>query len=125
MSTLYIMYFTTNFLGQFWNVPALYEPFTGTLPAYIRNTDDYYTVSVTSASDPTAVRSFVAERGDVTWNKLEETCLYAGNSQGGSVIEVDEPNDPVIEGSFKEYQMNGLFETDYVYAQFEEDRCLS
>jgi len=50
-------------------------------------------------------------------------CLYAGNAQGGSINEVDLPNDHVIEGDYEDYEVSGLFESDFQYGQFEDHQC--
>ena len=49
-------------------------------------------------------------------------CYYVGGAQGGRTSERDE-NDSVIEGQYTDYQVNGLFGDDFLYSQFEEDRC--
>lgn len=84
----------------------------------------YYVVTVESASGGPS-RSFLGEFYHLKWDKSREPCLYAGNAQGGPSYEVEEPNDSVIEGRYREYIISNedLFETRYMYSQFEEDRC--
>ena len=49
-------------------------------------------------------------------------CYYAGSSQGGRTGEREE-NDSVIEGDYTDYQVGGLFDDNFIYSQFERDRC--
>lgn len=46
-------------------------------------------------------------------------CYYAGDSEGGKSGDYGS----VIEGKYTDYQVAGLFSHDYMYSQFEEDRC--
>ena len=50
-------------------------------------------------------------------------CYYAGDSQGGRTSEREE-NESVIEGYYTDYEVDGLFSDEFVYSQFEKDRCL-
>ena len=49
-------------------------------------------------------------------------CYYVGNSEGGKSGELND-NQSVIEGKYSDYEMNGLFEYNFIYSQFEANRC--
>ena len=49
-------------------------------------------------------------------------CYYVGSTQGGRTTEREE-NDSVIEGHYTDYQVSDLFDDNFVYSQFEEERC--
>ena len=87
----------------------------------------YYTVEV-NPDDSSECRSFTAEVLSRTWDKRRESCLYAGNSQGGSYNELQDPGlpaDSVIQGSFRDYQTTGLFTTQWTYSQFRSIPCFA
>ena len=85
--------------------------------------EDIYVVKVQPKSGP--ARSFLGEFYHLTWDKSREPCLYVGTGQGGPTYEVEDPNDSVIEGHYRDYIIdNGdLFETTYKYVRFDEGRC--
>ena len=83
--------------------------------------EDLYVVTVHSMTG--SPRAFVAEKYPRSWRKRKETCFYAGSSQGGSVTEVMQPNDPVIEGSYRDYIVSELFASYFLYSQFNETVC--
>ena len=58
-----------------------------------------------------------------TWDGTDIPCLYAGSRQGGPVYEVEDPNDPLIEGRYYNYIVDGPFATQYQYSHFEENMC--
>ena len=68
-------------------------------------------------------RTFVAELYDQVWDTTPGVCFYAGSFQAGPIAEIDEPNDPVIEGVYSDYRVSGLFDTEYMYSQFNDLRC--
>lgn len=70
-------------------------------------------------------RTFIAELYTFTWEPRNEICFYAGNIQGGRLAEITDENfnDPVIEGSYEEYIVGGLFEHNFAYSQFSADMC--
>ena len=49
-------------------------------------------------------------------------CYYVGTAQGGRTPEIEE-NQSVIEGRYTDYQVQGLFDDDFIFSQFEKDRC--
>ena len=94
------------------------DEFNGTIP------DDglkYYTVTVSPSSGN--VREFVGHLYDVLWEFDPILCVYAGNRNGGPVDEFNNPNDPVIEGNYTDYEVSSLFSTQFKYEQFDETRC--
>ena len=63
----------------------------------------------------------MAEYYTKKWDLSMETCFYAGNVQGGSLLEiVNDPsfNDPVIEGNYLDYSTEGLFQNIYKFSKF-------
>ena len=62
------------------------------------------------------LRSFLANYYSLVWDRSSKPCLYAGSSQGGSLTNV-EPNDPVIEGNYREYEVSSLFGSSFKYNQ--------
>ena len=93
-------------VGQFWNMDVTAHSSDtslgeGTLP---------YVVNV---KHPQAqLRSFLADHYSHVWDGSPKPCLYAGSSQGGSISDV-EPHDPVLEGSYHEYEVNSLFDHQF------------
>ena len=82
--------------------------------------------SVTVAPPNADSRTFVAEYGDQTWDTSRKDCIYAGNVQGGKLREIldDNFNDPVIEGTYLDYRVGGLYEHSFQYSQFNATMCL-
>ena len=120
------------FAGQFWNTGIDIEPFTGLYNSEYNDTDsdtdctdgscDYYIVSVMHPSS--VERKFVGNYYGVTWDFEKRSCLYSGNSQGGPIREVDSPNDSVIEGYIGDYEVSGLFDTQFKYSAFNTSACI-
>ena len=71
-------------------------------------------------SDP---RVFTGLLAGYSWERDRENCFYVGNRQAGTIVEVNDPNDPVIEGTYSDYQMTDAFSTDFKFSHFDEDRC--
>ncbi len=108
--------------GQFWNREVSVTPFTGV----DRNGNPVPERYVINLSSPTSgeERTFTGWYYDLTWEFEDGPCLYAGNRQAGPIYEIQEPNDSVIEGRYKEYMVNSAFsEVEYTYGLFNEDRC--
>ena len=80
-----------------------------------RNTHYAVTVTAPAPGDP---RRFFAWRHHRTWDKKSQTCLYAGDAQGGVPYEVTSLSGSVIEGTYAEYIVSGLFATVYKYERF-------
>ena len=69
-------------------------------------------------------RSFTGWYYPLSWEFIEDPCLYVGNRQGGPIYEVQDPNDPVIEGRYKDYRVQSAFsEENYGFGRFDEDSC--
>ena len=85
-----------------------------------------YNVTVMPEDDsrPSPPRSFLGERYSRKWNNDRETCLYAGNIQGGPAFESLELNmqGSVIEGGYKNYLVGSLFDTDFDFSQWNPNR---
>ncbi len=50
-------------------------------------------------------------------------CLYAGNSQGGTIAELVSPNDPVLEGAYTDYIVEDAFDSAFLFSQFDDEQC--
>lgn len=113
-----------TYAGQFWNIPVTYTKYNGSGLPQGADVDRYYVVTVEPEA-PSPPRSFLGEFYHLKWDKSREPCLYVGNAQGGPSYEIEDPNDSVIEGRYREYIIasDDLFETEYVYTQFADDRC--
>ena len=106
--------------GQFWNVPINIQTYSynGPTPTYL-DRDNLYAITV---SHPNSIpRRFTAEYNSRKWDLSRETCFYAGNIQGGGLLEIaSDPsfNDPVIEGNYLDYCTRGLFHNIYKFSYF-------
>lgn len=112
--------------GQFWNVPISVSRYTYTGSQVIDylDLDRLYAVTISPPLEKQA-RTFVAELYTFTWEPRQQVCFYAGNIQGGRLAEITDENfnDPVIEGSYKDYIVGGLFEHEFVYSRFNGSMC--
>ena len=63
----------------------------------------------THAHDPPW--SFVDRLHDLTWEFNPTSCLYVKNHQAGTIAEVVSPNNPVIWGSYEQYQVSNGFDS--------------
>ncbi len=107
--------------GQFWNIPIVVEPFTGTLREDA-SADNLYQVTV---QHPNEVRRFTAWLYPLTWEYRREYCLYAGNQQAGPVYEVLDPKDSVIEGTYEDYFTDSAYDPGFSFNQFNASSCLA
>ena len=106
-------------LGQFWNVPIDVVEYDGEFGGSTRAND--YVVTVNYPNSPP--RSFVGILSSVTWEFEKRPCIYVGNSQAGPIVEVDSPNDSVIEGEYTDYEVASMFATEFIYSHFDKSRC--
>jgi hypothetical protein len=96
-------------IGQFWNIPAMIEELSD--PGYFGFTRlPRYKVTMRRGG---RVHSFTAHYYGLTWDREDSPCLYAGDGQGY----------PVIEGSYLDYRVQGLFSTAYKYSAFRSGFC--
>ena len=116
------MLFTSS--GQFWNIPIDVTAYDGEVPPqYEAIRDDLYILTVFPPnSEP---RSFPAQSFIRTWSNKRYRCFYAGSSQGGSWGLLEDPDDSVIQGSYSNSRVDGIFDTEFEYLEFESDRCSS
>ena len=78
----------------------------------------------TTGSDPAEPRSFTGWLYDLTWEFHDGPCLYVGNRQAGPIYEVRNPNDNIIEETYREYRVDSAFsEEGYDFGIFMEERC--
>lgn len=103
-------------LGQFWNIPVNFTEFLGSVPVGYNPDRKRYTVTV--APESSLPRSFVGEFLHLLWDKTESPCLYAGNAQGGP-SQIDTRSQSIIEGNYRNYIVDGIFETSYEYSKFD------
>lgn len=72
-------------------------------------------------------RAYTGIMHGTTWDHSEGPCLYVGNRQSGPIMEVTDPNDPVIESLFTNYQVRQPFveDTNFKFGRFQESKCSS
>jgi len=111
------MYAVINFLfiffislGQFWNVPITASQMSGSA----------YNVTIQPANGA-PMRYLQGIYYPITWESTKEPCIYLANSQGGRSGMNPNIDDPLIQGSYKDYQMGSLFDTEYEYGEWESD----
>lgn len=102
----------SNSTGQFWNIPVSVEPYTA-----ISGTSNLFNVTIFPVES--SPRSFLGGMYDYSWDHSFETCLYSGSGQGGPGGEVPDLTGSVIEGIYKDYIVESLFETDYKFSHVE------
>lgn len=97
------------------------EEHDGTFNGNMLSNDYKITVHPNTARE----RSFVGLKSQVTWEFERRSCLYVGNSQAGKLGEEVDPNDSVIEGSYKDYMVDSLFSPDFKYEHVDESTCMT
>lgn len=108
-------------IGQFWNIPIGVDKYTGPLETGSSREDAYIVTVNYPDQDP---RQFLSMLDTPLWDsKRKGYCLYAGNSQGGDVFELDSPNDSVIEGEYTDYIVSDSFAFEFPYSHFDESEC--
>ncbi len=107
--------------GQFWNVPINIERYLGPLKDGSTR-DNTYVLTVNYPN--TSPRTFVTFLHSPTWDRRgKEYCLYGGNRQGGGIFEIESPNDPVIQGRYRDYIVEGKFGVEFFYSLFDSSEC--
>ncbi|CAI8024285.1 hypothetical protein GBAR_LOCUS14114 [Geodia barretti] len=99
-------------LGQFWNIPIS----VGDL-----DSDSSPDIELYQPGHP-SYRHFPALFYHLVWDLSDDGCYYVGNSQGGPEGSRD-PINSVIEGSYSQYIVDGLFDTEFEYERFDENAC--
>ena len=111
-------YFSSIPAGQFWNVPVGITPYTGLT---IDGTPEPSTLYIVNITRGTSTRRFVGHLHKVGWEGRPGPCLYVGNRQAGGIVEIEQPNDGVVEGDYKDYQVSSAFsEENYKFGLFNE-----
>ena len=118
--TLILLVISFSPTGQFWNVPVNVTKNTGSFNGAFR--DDDYIITVNYPNSP--LRRFVGLHYSVTWEFEKRPCLYVGNSQAGPLGETVDPNDSVIEGTYKNYEVEGLFSPEFDFSHFDGTQCV-
>ena len=67
--------------------------------------------------------SFVGILHEVTWDQKDGHCLYVGDSQSDSAVEVKRTNSSVIEGNYQDYIITGAFMDDSRFGVLNETFC--
>ena len=99
--------------GQFWNIPITTQVFDAD--------EDRYIVTVSPPGRP--ARRFVSDRFNRVWDNSGRVCYYAGNGQGDRSGELTTADDSVIEGKYQDYLVADLYADEFVYNEFENERC--
>ena len=100
--------------GQFWNIPITTQVFDVD--------EDHYIVTVSPPGRP--ARHFISDRFHRVWDNSKRVCYYAGNSQGGRSGELPAADDSVIEGNYRDYLVAHLYANDFIFNEFENERCV-
>ena len=111
------MYLSSSLAGQFWSIPVSVQPYTP-VEAPPDSEKSYFNVTVTPQDSKP--RSTLGDTFLRTWDNSKETCVYVGNSQGGPSGEFfNQLSGSVIEGSYKDYMVEGIFDTEFKYSRIE------
>lgn len=106
-----------HFVGQFWHTEVSAERYNVTKKDNISPDASHFAVTVKTASGDQ--RRFFAALYARTWDFKQKPCLYAGSSQGGKTMEVPSLSGSVIEGLYKHYITDGLFNPKFEFSQFQ------
>jgi len=106
------------YTGQFWNIPIDVVRYNQPIDGAVRS--DTYTITV---NHPEQTRQFVGFLNPLTWELDFRQCLYVGNKKGGPIDEVNDPNDPVLQGVYRDYEVDSIFGTAFQYSHFDDSRC--
>ena len=109
-----------SFAGQFWNIPINVVRYNESIRGEVRT--DAYTITVNYSDQQ---RQFVGFFYSLNWELKESWCLYVGNRQGGPINEVDNPNDPVLQGEYIDYKVDNIFGTEYAFDHFQSTKCMA
>ena len=85
---------------------------------------EYYVVNVTRPSSNPRSFEFVGAMYNSSWKDEPKECIFVGTNQGGPTGEVAYADDPVIEGSYVDYNTTGPFVTDFNYTVFNDTKCV-
>ena len=100
--------------GQFWHLEFTKQKFTD----LFRNGQTRDNAVEVTTPQELGPRSFVTLTHPITWDQRSELCLYAGSRQAGASNYVTSPADPVIEGYYTDYKVEGKFGSEYEYSVF-------
>ena len=72
-------------------------------------------------------RAYTGILHSTTWDHSEGPCLFVGNRQSGPIVEVSNPNDPVIQSLYTDYLVKNPFVEDdeYKFGMFNEMQCVN
>ncbi len=82
-----------------------------------------YIVNITAHG---VTRAYTGIMHGTTWDHSEGPCLFVGNRQSGPIVEVNNPNDPVIQDLYTDYQVKQPFgeDDDFKFGMFDESKCV-
>ena len=93
--------------GQFWSRPI-------TIVQYGSN-PDHYLIEIPGNTQ----RQMIGDRHSTTWQREKRQCFYVGDRQGGRGLEIKgAPNEPLIEGVYTDYIMDGPYDTSFTFSRF-------
>ena len=99
----------THRAGQFWSRLIFIQNF-GIDPLD-------YLIEISQSDDQT--KQLVGSDHSVTWQRRKQRCLYAGDRQGAKGAgQHGGPNEPLIDGVYTDYIVDGPFDTSFAYSQF-------
>ena len=103
--------------GQFWNIPVTAHPTASPNVTY------YAAYNVTVDPPEADARTFIADLYQRIWDLTLRPCLYAGNSQGGPIFEIENDHS-VIEGEYSNYEVSdGMFGASFDFNRLESRPC--
>ena len=122
ITKILLLDFLSVFIGQFWNIPITVAPYNG---PYKDPSEKglRYVIQVSHPDSDTRV--FTGLMSGTTWEHQNTPCFYAGNNQAGKIVEIDDPNDSVIEGDVMNYRVSSAFGTAFKFTHFDSSRCTS
>ena len=85
------------------------------------NPNMMYVITVTPPTG--SPRRFLGENFRRAWDNSPGPCLYVGNSQGGRSGGLPDPNDSIIEPTYRSYRVNGLYNTSFTFNRFRDAMC--
>lgn len=110
------------FIGQFWNATVQLQKHNGDFELRNRNQNPQDFVVLKFLNQDGSIRKTVGGiMGSRPWESTEESCVYAGDSEGGQMYEILKPNVSLLDGSYEDYIVEDLFGTEFKFSQFLRD----
>lgn len=113
-----VIFFLPFFLtGQFWHLGFEIEEFNNETFYDGTTRDNGYKVTHPPGLSS---NSFVGLGYGIAWDYREEMCIYVGDNQASSSILVSDPADPVILGSYLDYEVDEPYGDHFKYSVFDK-----